>query len=198
MDSLPSDTWFYIISCLYDNNTYYPLELTFLKLVSKDFHQFIIFYFKNYSYANKLKLISNYYDFMISNKYYRLFDELKGHPILFDEGLKILSSISNNLECIRYFSNNPLITYKLNATHTKLLIFEFHKSIISYVLYETTNKDVEIFLTEKKKKLDINTSENEQQLSEMIIDILFAKETQHVLNRFHNSAFVSTVEDLRH
>jgi hypothetical protein len=153
---------------------YYPLELTILKSVSKDFNHlvsyfkndfdmdkldFISCYYKkiisNNLKINKLKLNSYYYKYIITNKYYGLLDEFKGYQVLFEDGLVILSLISNDLKYIKYFINNPLIThdpeiitYKPESKTT--IILDFNCSIMNFVLYETTNEYVKNFLIIKR------------------------------------------------
>jgi hypothetical protein len=141
---------------------YYPLELTILKSVSKDFNH-LVSYFKNDFDMDKLKLILHYYEYVISNKYYGLLNELKGCPVLFDDGLNILSSVSNNLECVIYFINNPSITYKpelinsyeLNSNTIKILNFvDFDDySIINFVLHKTTDETVKNYLDKYLNKI---------------------------------------------
>jgi hypothetical protein len=185
MNSLPSDAWLYIMSYFYDNSDYYPLELTILKLVSKEFNH-LVSYFKNDFKIDKLKLILHYYEYVISNKYYGLLDELKGHPVLFDDGLNILTSVSNNLDRVIYFIKNPLITYepKLNTT----IILDFHVAIIDFVLHETKDEYVVNFLTIKKNILwDYNHDYKLQERLTCLIENFYHK---RILNWFKNSNYV--------
>jgi hypothetical protein len=183
MNSLPSDAWLHIISCLCDNSNYYPLELTILKSVSKDFNH-LVSHFKNDFEMDKLKMISHYYEYIISNKYYGLLNELKGYPVLFDDGLNILLSVSNNLDCIIYFIENPLITYEPKSNTT--IILDFHVAIIDFVLHETKDEYIKNFLTIKKDNLWDYDYELQERLTRLIENFSHKK----VMNWFKNSGYV--------
>jgi hypothetical protein len=189
MNSLPSDAWLHIMSYFYDNSgyylflndvyrpyyynkEYYPLELTILKAVSKYFNH-LVSYFKNNSEMSVIRLRSRhcsfkynltlnlyYYKYVISNKYYGLLNELKDHAVSSYDGIEIINSIHDDLYCVMYFTNNPLITiahdekyeyeygYGYDSVH-KLEFGDYNcldESIADNILHETRNKEVKDFL----------------------------------------------------
>jgi hypothetical protein len=153
---LPLDVWNYIISYLYNNTKFYPLELTFLKLVSKDFNKIIFNFYNDNTQTSKLDLISHYFSLILLNKNYSMFYEFKNCFITLYTAIKVLGYISNNLEIIKFFFQSPLLTYDNSIKIT----LKFNKELISFVKNESDNENVITFLSNKMCE-NIDNTHNE-------------------------------------